>query len=406
MEHPDHRRIGRELGIFASHEVCGAGMPLWLPRGAAIRSELEQYIVELERRHGYQHVYTPDLAKRELFERSGHSDHYRDDMYPAMDIGAEELFLRPMSCPHHILVFETERPRIGDLPYRLAELATLFRYERSGVVSGLSRTRQMTLSDGHVFCLPEQVHDEIADILSMVDEAYTTLDIPPPRFRLSLRDDGDKFVDDDALWERSENALRHVLDDLDLDYTEAKGEAAFYAPKIDLQITDPQGREETLSTVQLDYHLPAQFGLSAERGTERVRPVMIHRSIISTMERMVAHLLEVHNGALPPWLSPNQVRLIPIEPVSVDYQHSVRDAFRRCGARVDTDDRNATLGARIRAAQTAKIPYIVVVGPNEAASGTVAIRLRNGEQLQPLGIDAAVDLVDQVLRSRSASLTP
>ncbi len=319
MEYPDHRRLGRQLGIFASDDRCGSGLPLWLPAGATVRAEIERFVIELERRNGYQHVYTPELAKRELYERSGHWEHFHEDMYPPMQIGAEQVVLRPMNCPHHILVFAAERRSVRDLPLRIAELGTMFRYERSGVVGGLSRVRQMTLNDGHVFCLPVHLEAEIAGIVAMVEEAYRTLDIPAPRYRLSLRDDGPKYVADEELWRRSEAVVRSAFDNLRLAYEEVPGEAAFYGPKIDLQVTDPRGREETLSTVQVDFHLPGRFDLGAYDGENRVRPVMVHRSIVSTMERMVAHLLEVHDGALPVWLSPCQVRIIPIVDDTVDH---------------------------------------------------------------------------------------
>ncbi len=406
MEHVDHRKLGRELGVFTSDEACGPGLPLWLPAGAAIRSEIERYIVELEQRNGYQHVYTPVLAKRQLYERSGHWEHYHDDMFPPMDLGGEELVMRPMSCPHHILVFETQRPSLAELPYRLAELAPLFRFERSGVVSGLARTRQMTLSDGHVFCTEDQLQGELTQILQMVNQAYEALAIPQPSFRLSLRDGGAKFIDDDAMWESAEGALRRTLDDLGIAYVEGPGEAAFYGPKIDLQVSDPQGREETLSTIQVDYHHPRRFELDAHKGAEKVRPVMIHRSIVSTMERMVAHLLEVHNGALPPWLAPVQVCLIPIEPLPEGHVGSIRDAFVAEGVRVNIDARDATLGARIRAASTAKVPYTAVIGPREAEDGTLALRLRGGQQLSPMSVQAAVAMVQSVVQSRTKQLVP
>ena len=403
-ELPDHRRIGRQLGVFTTEESVGAGLPLWLPAGAAIRSALEAFVVELERRHGYRHVYTPVLGKRELYERSGHWAHYRDDMYPPMEVGEEQVVLRPMNCPHHALVFEAERPALDELPYRLAELAPMFRYERSGVVGGLSRTRQMTLSDGHVFCTPGQIHDEISDMLAMVGEAYDTLGIPRPRFRLSLRDDGPKFVDDDELWARSEDALRSVLRAHDVDVVEAPGEAAFYGPKIDLQVTDPRGREETLSTIQVDFHLPERFDLVARRGPEHVRPVMIHRSIASTMERMIAHLLEVHDGALPPWLAPVQVRVVPIQPLPEGHLAVVRDAFFSRGLRVDVDGRDATLGARIRQARLDKVPWTAVIGPREAAEGTVALRVRSGEQRPPAALASVADALGALVDQRSPEL--
>jgi threonyl-tRNA synthetase len=404
MDHPDHRRIGRELGIFANDELCGSGLPLWLPAGAAVRAEIERFVVELERKNGYQHVYTPELAKRELYVRSGHWEHFHDDMYPPMRTGAEQVVLRPMNCPHHILVFAAQRRSVRDLPIRLAELGTMFRYERSGVVGGLSRVRQMTLNDGHVFCLTEHLEAEIGNILAMVEVAYDALGIPAPHYRLSLRGTGPKYVADDELWQRSETVLRAALRNLGADYEEAPGEAAFYGPKIDLQVSDPQGREETLSTVQVDFHLPGRFDLAAYDGENRARPVMIHRSIVSTMERMVAHLLEVHDGALPVWLAPCQVRIVPIVDDAVDHALLVRDRLRDCGLRVEVDDRDATLAARIRDAQHDKVPYVGVIGRREAASASVAVRLRDGRQLEPMPVDDFVTLVATAAARRSAHL--
>ena len=400
MEYPDHRRLGRQLKIFASDELCGAGLPLWLPAGAAIRGEIERFIVDLERRHGYQHVYTPELAKQELYERSDHWAHYRDDMYPPMDVGAERVVLRPMNCPHHILVFAAEAKTSRDMPYRLAELGTMFRFERSGVIGGLTRVRQMTLNDGHVFCAPHQVEAEIATILGLVDEAYKALAIPAPSYRLSLKGTGPKYVGDPAIWAQSEAMLRSALSARGVDFEEAEGEAAFYGPKIDLQVSDPQGREVTLSTVQLDFHLPARFGLSFQQGPAREQPVMVHRSIVSTMERMVAHLLEVHNGALPVWLAPTQVAVLPIVTDAVGYAAGLRDALRASGMRADLDDRDATLAARVRDAQQSRVPYVAVVGRREANDGTVSVRLRDGQQLLPMTTSAFVTLVGEAVATR------
>src|SRR5438105_154213 len=404
MEHPDHRRIGRDLGIFTNDDLCGPGLPLWLPAGAAVRAELERFVVELERARGYEHVYTPELAKRELYVRSGHWDHFHDDMYPAMQVGTERVVLRPMNCPHHILVFAAQRRSVRELPVRIAELGTMFRYERSGVVGGLSRVRQMTLNDGHVFCSPEQLESEISDILGMVAVAYRTLAIPAARYRLSLRDAGPKYVDDDGLWRRGEAVLRSALGGLGMDHAEAPGEAAFYGPKIDLQVTDPRGREETLSTVQIDFYLPSRFDLVAHEGASRVRPVMIHRSIVSTMERMVAHLLEVHSGALPVWLAPCQVRILPIVDDLAELSWSVRDRLRQAGVRAEVDDRDATLAARIRDSQSDKVPYLAVIGRREAADGTVAVRLRDGRQPGPMPVDGFVALVATTAAGRSPRL--
>jgi threonyl-tRNA synthetase len=406
MDVPDHRKIGRQLKIYATDDACGSGLPLWLPAGAVVRAEIERFIVDLERRHGYSHVYTPELAKRELYERSGHWAHYRDDMYPPMEVGGEQVVLRPMNCPHHILVFGAEPRGLRDLPFRLAELGTMFRYERSGVVGGLSRVRQMTLNDGHVFCAPEQVEAEVASILGLVGQAYRALALPAPVLRLSRRGSGAKYAGEVGMWDRAETMVRSALTGLGLDYVEAEGEAAFYGPKVDLQVTDPQGREETLSTVQVDFLLPERFELSFVRGAGRERPVMVHRSIVSTMERMVAHLLEVHNGALPVWLAPVQAVVLPVSPQALGHAVGLRDALWHAGLRAELDDRDATLGARVREGQRQRVPYLAVVGEREAATGAVSARLRGAGQLPVMGTAEFVGLVRAVAASRSPDLVP
>jgi threonyl-tRNA synthetase len=402
---PDHRRLGRQLEVFATEEECGSGLPFWLPAGATIRRELERFVVELERRHGYRHVNTPAMAKRELYERSGHWAHYQDAMYPPMDLGAEQLVLRPMICPHHILLFASEPRSLRELPVRLAEIGSMFRYERSGVVGGLSRVRQMTLNDGHVFCAPQQVQAEISEILAMVDEAYRALDIPSPRLRFSRAGAGPKYAADAAVWERGEAMIRNALDTLGLDYAEAEGGAAFYGPKIDLQVTDPQGREETLSTVQVDFHLPSVFALSFRRADVPERPVIVHRSIVSTMERMVAHLIEVHIGALPVWLAPTQIVILPVNSEARAYAVRVRDALAERALRAEIDDRDATLAARVRRAQEKRIPYLAILGARESAGSEVSVRLRDGTQLPPMKVDEFRALVEDVAENRRPMLT-
>ena len=401
---PDHRRLGRQLKIFASDEACGAGLPLWLPAGSVVRSEIERFVVDLERRYGYQHVFTPEMAKRELYEHSGHWAHYQDDMYPPMDVGSEQVVLRPMNCPHHILVYRSEPRTIREIPLRLAELGTMFRNERSGAVGGLSRVRQMTLNDGHVFCAAEDVEQEIASILELVDVAYKALAIPAPSLRLSRPDVGPKYAPDAVNWARSEEVIRAALGRLDLEWVEAEGEAAFYGPKIDLQVVDPQGREETLSTIQLDFLLPERFDLSFNRAGASERPVMVHRSIVSTMERMVAHLLEVHNGALPVWLAPTQVVVMPATSGAVAYAREVKDALVKAGLRAEADDRDATLAARVRDAQQRRAPYVAVVGEKEAATRGVAVRLRSSERLPYMSVEAFVEMVTAVAARRGAGL--
>jgi threonyl-tRNA synthetase len=403
MDLSDHRRLGRQLDIFSTEQDCGAGLPFWLPAGAVVRDELERFVVGMERRRGYRHVSTPVMAKRELYERSGHWAHYHRNMYPPMEIGSEQLVLRPMLCPHHILIYD-QRPRVlRELPLRIAEVGLMFRNERSGVVGGLSRVRQMTLNDGHVFCTEEHVADEVAAILEMVQEAYAALHIPAPRIRLSRGGQGPKFVADPVVWDRSETMIRHALDGIGVDYDEAEGEAAFYGPKIDLQVTDPQGREETLSTIQIDVVLPQRFGLRIEELS--LRPIIIHRSVIGTLERMCAHLLEVHGGALPAWLSPVQALVLPAGDDARPYAESVDQQLAGQGLRSKVDRRDATLGARIRNAQQRKVPYLAVVGAREANDGTVSIRLRTGQQLEPMKVEAFTRLAKAVIDGHHLELT-
>jgi len=403
MDLADHRRLGRQLDIFSTEEECGAGLPFWLPAGAVIRDELERFVVDVERQHGYHRVSTPVMAKRELYERSGHWAHYQQDMYPPMQVGAEQLVLRPMLCPHHILIYDQRPRRMRELPLRIAEVGAMFRNERSGVVGGLSRVRQATLNDAHIFCTEEQVAGEVADILAMVHAAYAALHIPAPRIRLSRGGKGPKFVADPVVWERSETMIRRALDRVGADYVEAEGEAAFYGPKIDLQVTDPQGREETLSTIQIDLVLPERFGLRIEERSPR--PIIIHRSVIGTLERMTAHLLEVHNGALPVWLSPTQALVLPAGDGARPYASAVHQQLADHGLRSELDQRDATLGARIRNAQPRKIPYLAIVGPREVDDQTVSVRLRTGEQLAPMSVEQFVSLVDATSDRHDLELT-
>jgi len=402
MDLPDHRRLGRQLDIFATEQECGAGLPFWLPAGAIIRDELERFVVDLERRRGYRHVDTPVMAKRELYERSGHWAHYQEDMYPPMQIGSEQMVLRPMLCPHHILIYD-RRPRgLRELPLRIAEVGSMFRNERSGVVGGLSRVRQSTLNDGHIFCGEEHVAEEVADVLAMVHEAYAALHIPAPRLRLSRGGEGPKFVADPRVWERSEAMLRGALGQTGASWQEAAGEAAFYGPKIDLQVTDPRGREETLSTIQVDLVLPQRFGLRIDDRSPR--PIIIHRSVIGTLERMAAHLLEVHDGALPAWLSPVQVLVLPAGDDARPYAALVHRHLADQGLRSELDERDATLGARVRGAQQRKIPYLAIVGAREAADHTVSVRLRGGRQLTPMDLGAFGSLAQAVINARELEL--
>jgi threonyl-tRNA synthetase len=380
----DHRRIGKDLELFTVNESVGAGLPLWLPNGATIRRILEDYIVEREREFGYSHVYSPDLAKVELYKRSGHWDHYHEDMFPLMQFENEQMVLRPMNCPHHILIYESKKHSYRDLPVRIAELGTMYRYERSGVLSGLSRVRCMTLNDAHIFCRADQIKEEFSNVMKLVERAYRDLGITKYSYRLSLRDKAnkEKYVDNDEMWELGSRMLREAMDALQLPYVEAPGEAAFYGPKLDIQLADVMGHEESYSTIQIDFHLPNQFelGYIGEDGKEH-RPVMIHRGVISTMERMVSYLIELYGGAFPLWLAPLQAAVLPISDRHVEYARKVTEELAGGKLRVKMDDRNEKVNAKIREYQLQKVPYMLVIGDREAQNGTVSVRHRkHGDQ--------------------------
>ncbi len=400
----DHRKLGKELELFTVNESVGAGLPLWLPKGATVRRLLEEYILERERAAGYEHVYTPDLAKIDLYKRSGHWEHYHDDMFPPMDLETEQMVLRPMNCPHHILVYESKKRSYRDLPIRIAELGTMYRYERSGVLSGLSRVRCMTLNDAHIFCTPDQIKDEFSGVMRLVEQAYRDLGITKYRYRLSLRDKAnkEKYVDNDEMWALGERVLREAMDSLGLPYVEARGEAAFYGPKLDIQLADVMGHEETYSTIQVDFHLPNQFGLGyvGPDGKDH-RPVMIHRAIISTMERMVSYLIELYAGAFPVWLAPVQAAVLPITDRQLDYARQVRNRLAAAGIRVTVDDRNEKVNLKIREAQLQKVPFMLVVGDREAEAGQVAVRNRKRGDLGAKPLDEFLADLQKLIHSKA-----
>ncbi|HTW78241.1 MAG TPA: threonine--tRNA ligase [Terracidiphilus sp.] len=403
----DHRRLGKELELFTVSEEVGAGLPLWLPKGATIRRLLEEYILDLERRNGYEHVHTPDLAKVDLYVRSGHWAHYKDSMFPPMKLENESMVLRPMNCPHHILIYESKMRSYRDLPVRLAELGTMYRYELSGALSGLSRVRCMTLNDAHIFCSPDQIKEEFSGVMKLVERAYRDLGITKYSYRLSLRDKAnkEKYVDNDAMWELGEGVLREALNGLGLKYKEAKGEAAFYGPKVDIQLADVMGHEETYSTIQVDFHLPNQFKLEYTGADgERHQPVMIHRGVISTMERMTSYLIELYAGAFPLWLSPVQMGLVPISEKHAAYAARVEAALREAGFRVETDGRNEKMNAKIRDFALQKTPYILVFGDKEEAAGAVNVRTRGKQEQSSMPLDGFIGKAKALVESRSAEL--
>jgi threonyl-tRNA synthetase len=400
----DHRKLGKELELFTVNEAVGAGLPLWLPKGATIRRILEDYIVAKERAQGYEHVYSPDLAKVDLYMRSGHWEHYHEDMFPPMQLEHEQMVLRPMNCPHHILIYEAKKHSYRELPVRIAELGTMYRYERSGVLSGLSRVRAMTLNDAHIFCMPEQIKDEFTNVMRLVEECYKDLGITKYSYRLSLRDPAnkEKYVDNDAMWDMGENILRETMNSLGLPYKEAKGEAAFYGPKVDIQFADVMGHDETYSTIQLDFHLPNQFKLEyvGADGKEH-RPVMIHRGVISTMERMVSYLIELYAGAFPLWLAPVQATVLPITDRNVEYARKVHARLEAAGLRSHLDDRNEKL--KIREAQLQKVPYMLVVGDREAESETVSVRHRKHADMGAKPLAQFVEEVCKLVESKNVT---
>jgi threonyl-tRNA synthetase len=403
----DHRRLGKELELFTVSDEVGAGLPLWLPKGATIRRLLEEYILDLERRNGYEHVYTPDLAKVDLYKRSGHWAHYHESMFPPMKLENEEMVLRPMNCPHHILIYESKPRSYRDLPVRLAELGTMYRYELSGALSGLSRVRCMTLNDAHIFCSPDQIKEEFSSVMKLVEQAYRDLGITKYSYRLSLRDPAnkEKYVDNDAMWELGERVLREALDSLGLKYKEGKGEAAFYGPKLDIQLADVMGHEETYSTIQVDFHLPNQFGLQYTGADgNRHRPVMIHRAIISTMERMVSYLIELYAGAFPLWLAPVQVGLVPISEKHAAYAQKLEAKLKDAGFRIEVDSRNEKMNAKIRDLANQKIPYILVFGDKEEAANAVSVRVRGKGDQGSVPLDAFVARASELVSSKSTEL--
>jgi threonyl-tRNA synthetase len=380
----DHRKLGKELGIFTLSKEVGQGLPMWLPKGATIRRIIERYIVDKEERLGYQHVYTPHLASVELYRISGHWDHYHEDMYPTMKMDNEELVLRPMNCPHHMMVYKNELKSYRHLPIRIAELGMMHRHEMSGALSGLQRVRAMTLNDAHIFCRPDQIKEEFIRVVQLIQDVYRDFGIRDFWYRLSYRDpaDTEKYVQNDAMWETSQRMLKEAMDEMDLEYVEAEGEAAFYGPKLDVQVQTALGKDETLSTVQLDFHLPNQFQLEyiGEDGQPH-RPVVIHRGIVGTMERFVAFLLEYYKGALPVWLAPTQASVLTITDAVSDYAAEVVEHLRAAGIRVQLDARGEKIGYKIREAQLMKIPYMLVIGEKEKEQGGVALRRRGkGDQ--------------------------
>ncbi|HCV2514109.1 TPA: threonine--tRNA ligase [Staphylococcus aureus] len=398
----DHRKIGKELELFTNSQLVGAGLPLWLPNGATIRREIERYIVDKEVSMGYDHVYTPVLANVDLYKTSGHWDHYQEDMFPPMQLDeTESMVLRPMNCPHHMMIYANKPHSYRELPIRIAELGTMHRYEASGAVSGLQRVRGMTLNDSHIFVRPDQIKEEFKRVVNMIIDVYKDFGFEDYSFRLSYRDpeDKEKYFDDDDMWNKAENMLKEAADELGLSYEEAIGEAAFYGPKLDVQVKTAMGKEETLSTAQLDFLLPERFDLTyIGQDGEHHRPVVIHRGVVSTMERFVAFLTEETKGAFPTWLAPNQVQIIPVNvDLHYDYARQLQDELKSQGVRVSIDERNEKMGYKIREAQMQKIPYQIVVGDKEVENNQVNVRQYGSQDQETVEKDEFIwNLVDEI----------
>ncbi|MBN3490662.1 threonine--tRNA ligase [Acholeplasma equirhinis] len=400
----DHRKLGKELDLFMVNNDVGSGLPFWLPKGATVRRLIERYIVDKEIELGYLHVYTPIMANVEFYKRSGHWDHYHENMYPPIDLGdGEMLVLRPMNCPHHMMIYKKDLHSYRELPIRIAELGMMHRYEKSGALSGLQRVREMTLNDAHIFVRPDQIEEEFKRVVNLIIEVYKDFKIKDFSFRLSYRDpeNTEKYFDDDEMWQNAEAKLKQVMDDLGMPYKEAIGEAAFYGPKLDIQVKTALGMEETLSTVQLDFLLPQRFDLTyvGEDGKNDKRPVVIHRGVVSTMERFVAYLIEEYKGAFPLWLAPVQMMLIPVSvDAHGDYVKSLHEKFAKLGIRVESDFRNEKLGYKIREAQTMKVPYQLVIGENEVKEGKVTYR----EYGQTLQHTVSIEEFIQIFKQRAS----
>ena len=394
----DHRKIGKELDLFMTHELVGSGLPMYLPDGATIRRILERYIQDKEIEMGYQHVYTPSLANTELYKVSGHWDHYKEDMFPVMKMDNEEMVLRPMNCPHHMLIYKNKLHSYRDLPIRIGELAHDFRYEDSGSVCGLERVREMCQNDAHLFVRPDQIKEEVGKVVQLILSVYKDFGFKDYEFRLSLRDKKDthKYFDDDEMWEKAEGQLREILTELGINFYEAEGEAAFYGPKLDVQLKSAVGHDVTVSTCQLDFLLPERFKLEyvGEDG-EKHRPVVIHRAILGTFDRFMCFLIEETKGAFPLWLSPTQVKILPITDAQHDYAKTIEEKLHKAGIRVVLDDRNEKVGYKIREAQLEKVPYMLVIGAKEVEEGTVSIRSRESAENETMKADEFVDKIKE-----------
>lgn len=400
----DHRKLGKDLGIFMFSDLVGKGLPMWLPNGFIVRRALSDYIIDKELALGYKHVMTPSLATVDLYKTSGHWDHYHEDMFPSMKREDEEYVLRPMNCPHHMMIFKSFMHSYKDLPLRMAEIANDFRFEGGGSLCGIERARAFTQNDSHIFCRPDQIASEVENVIKLILDVYKDFGFEKYSFRLSLRDENnaEKYFGNDDLWEKSESALRKILKDNGADFYEAKGEAAFYGPKIDVQVRSALGHDVTLSTVQLDYQLPEKFELEyVDENNQKVRPVVIHRAILGSLDRFVAFLLEETKGVLPVWLCPVQVKVLNIADSHLEYANKVKDVLLNNGVRVELDSRNEKIGKKIREAQLEKVPYMLIIGDKEVEEGKVSVRHRKEGDKGAIGLDDFVELIKAEIKSKS-----
>lgn len=403
----DHRKLGKELGIFMFADIVGKGLPMWLPNGFTVRRLLSDYIMNKELELGYEHVMTPSLGNVKLYKKSGHWAHYKDDMFPAMELDDEAYVLRPMNCPHHMVMYKSTLHSYRDLPVRIAEIANDFRFEASGALTGIERARAFTQNDSHIFCRPDQIAQEFKNVAHLILDVYKDFGFKDYSFRLSLRDKNnkEKYFGNDELWEKSENELREVLKEMDVEFYEAEGEAAFYGPKLDVQVKSALGHDVTLSTIQLDYQLPERFELTyVDENGDKVRPVVIHRAILGSLDRFVAFLLEETKGNLPLWLAPTQVQVIPVKLEYHDeYAKEVVAKLRKAHFRVNNDNRDEKLGYRIREAQLKKIPYQLVLGDNERDNGTVTYRKHGEKKQTTVTFEEFVELLNSEVENKTLS---
>ena len=403
----DHRKLGKELGIFMFADIVGKGLPMWLPNGFTVRRLLSDYIMNKELELGYEHVMTPSLGNVKLYKKSGHWAHYKDDMFPAMELDDEAYVLRPMNCPHHMVMYKSTLHSYRDLPVRIAEIANDFRFEASGALTGIERARAFTQNDSHIFCRPDQIAQEFKNVAHLILDVYKDFGFKDYSFRLSLRDKNnkEKYFGNDELWEKSENELREVLKEMNVEFYEAEGEAAFYGPKLDVQVKSALGHDVTLSTIQLDYQLPERFELTyVDENGDKVRPVVIHRAILGSLDRFVAFLLEETKGNLPLWLAPTQVQVIPVKLEYHDeYAKEIVAKLRKAHFRVNNDNRDEKLGYRIREAQLKKIPYQLVLGDNERDNGTVTYRKHGEKKQTTVTFEEFVELLNTEVENKTLS---